>query len=73
MNKIKIFINTYKNEDLLKNNIDSKDLIYVCSASDGAEIYEKLYKEYNWENKISVICVNAHWFSLNYSILSWHL
>lgn len=23
MNKIKIFINTYKNEDLLKNNIDS--------------------------------------------------
>ena len=56
---------------LLKNNIDSKDLIYVCSASDGAEIYEKLYKEYNWENKISVICVNAHWFSLNYSILSY--
>jgi hypothetical protein len=55
---------------LLKNNINSKDLIYVCGASDGAEIYEKLYKQYNWGNKISVICVNAHWFSLNYSILS---
>ena len=55
---------------LLKNNIDSKDLIYVCGASDGLEVYEKLYKQYYWENKISVISVNAHWFSLNYSILS---
>jgi len=55
---------------LLKNDIDSKDLIYVCGAPDGAEVYEKLHKQYFWENKISIISVNAHWFSLNYSILS---
>jgi hypothetical protein len=53
----------------LLHEIDPKDLIYVCGAVDGIEIYEKLHKQYNWENKISVIAVNAHWFSLNYSIL----
>jgi hypothetical protein len=56
--------------NLIKPYIGSSDLIYLCGASDGEEVYEKLYKQSTWENKISVICVNSHWFSLNYSILS---
>ena len=49
MNKIKIYINTYKNEDLLKNNIDS--LLTSDVVNYNHEIMNKVGKWYYKNNQ----------------------
>ena len=51
--------------DLLKDTIDPADVIYATGASDGKEVYENCCVKNNWVNKISVLCSNAHYFSIS--------
>jgi len=51
--------------DLLKDTINPTDLIYTTSASDGIEVYENLCIKNNWKNRISVMCANCNWWSIN--------
>jgi hypothetical protein len=60
MNKIKIFINTYKNEDLLKNNIDSLLKSDVVNYNHEINVINNFTSEFNLqsycdENNIKVL------------------
>jgi hypothetical protein len=55
MNKIKIFINTYKNEDLLKNNIDSllKEIDFLIDKKNNI-LYQLKEKQEELKNDIKI-------------------
>ena len=50
MNKIKIFINTYKNEDLLKNNIDSLLTSDVVNYNHEINVINNYTSEFNLQS-----------------------
>jgi hypothetical protein len=51
--------------DLLKDIVNSSDLIYATSGVDGEAVYDNLCIKNNWINKISVICTNSNWWAIS--------